>query len=297
MTYRHQDTLVIVFGASGRLGRALLPILTDGPWVVVAVAHQQKPPNPPSNIHWIQMDVTELDSWEPSLCVLYGMAEIHDRVIIVDLLLDRTTVRAMRWSLAAGTAYITRLRSRLTDVNQPCSLVLASTTAVLAPWFYQTPYGLAKQRQLKRYASSGLVGQALLLPRLVDGQCDCVVTSARLVWTFNEAASLVLRAVFATRATEPSALCVVTPGIHRSCSQSVGTSLVRMGTITQVLELHLKCWTIRRDSPQAHRLASRGRLQLTPKWLRRRVDHHIVPASLVGRLARRLDADVHEQQP
>jgi hypothetical protein len=297
MTYRHQDTLVIVFGAGGRLGRALLPLLADGPWVVVAIAREEKPPNPAPNVRWIQIDVTEIESWEPSLHVFCSMAEIHDRVIIVDLLLDRATVRSMRWSLAAGTAYITRLRSRMTDVNRPCSLVLASTTAVLAPWFYQTPYGLAKQRQLARYASTGFVGRALLLPPLVDAESDDAVILARLVWTFTEAAARLLRAVFATRTTEPTGLCVVTPGVDRSSCQPVGTSPVRLRTIAQVLELHLGCWAIRRDSPHAHRLASHGRLELTPTWLRRRVDHHIVPASLVGRLARRLDTEVEQQQP
>jgi hypothetical protein len=296
MTYLHQEPLVIVFGAAGRLGRALLPVLADGPWMVLAVARQEKPPNPPSNVHWIQIDVTKIDLWERSLRVLCGMAEMHDRVIVVDLLLDRATVRAMRWSLAAGTAYITRLRSRLTDVNRLCSLVLASTTAVLAPWFYQTPYGLAKQQQLAGYASTGLVGRALLLPSLVEGESDAVVVT-RLVWTFTEAAACVLRAVFATRTAAPSGLRLVTPGVDRSSCQPAGAPSVRLHTLAEVLELHLECWTIRRDSPQAHRLASHGRLELTPKGLRRRVDHHIVPVGLVGRLARRLDAEVEGYQP
>jgi hypothetical protein len=294
MTYRHPDTLVIVFGAGGRLGRAFLPLLAGGPWVVVAIARQEKPPNPAPNVRWIQIDVTEIELWERSLHVFCSMAEIHDRVIIVDLLLDRATVRAMRWSLAAGTAYITRLRSRLTDINRPCSLVLASTTAVLAPWFYQTPYGLAKQRQLARYASTGLVGRALLLPPLVDAESNDAVILAHLVWTFTEAATHVLRAVFATLNTETTVLCVVTSGVNGSSCQPVATFPIRVRTMAHVLELHLQCWTIRRDSPQAHRLASHGRLELTPKWLRRRVDHHRVPASLVGRLARRLDAEVEE---
>ena len=215
MTYQHHDTLVIVFGAGGRLGRALLPILAAGPWVVVAVARNEKPPDPPSTVHWIQIDVTEVSLWERSLRVFCGMAEIHDRVIIVDLLLDKSSVAAMRWSLTAGTAYIARLRSRLTAVNRPSSLVLASTTAVLAPWLYQTPYGLAKRRQLRRYASAIMAGQALLLPQLVNGEADPQTASARLMWTYADAATRVLRAVAAERRTEPAGLRLMTPRVDR----------------------------------------------------------------------------------
>lgn len=163
MTYRHYDTLVLVFGAGGRLGRTLLPILATGPWGIMAVTRNNKPPAPPRNVHWIQIDVTEVDLWERSLRVFCGMADIYDRVIIVDLLLDKATATAMRQSLAAGLVYITRLRSRLATVDRPSSLVLASTTAVLAPWLYQTPYGLAKRRQLTRYARRAYQG----------GRCCC----------------------------------------------------------------------------------------------------------------------------
>jgi hypothetical protein len=296
MTYQHHDTLVIVFGAGGRLGRALLPILAAGPWVVVAVARNEKPPDPPSTVHWIQIDVTEVSLWERSLRVFCGMAEIHDRVIIVDLLLDKSSVAAMRWSLTAGTAYIARLRSRLTAVNRPSSLVLASTTAVLAPWLYQTPYGLAKRRQLRRYASAIMAGQALLLPQLVNGEADPQTASARLMWTYADAATRVLRAVAAERRTEPAGLRLMTPRVDRPlCREAATHRTLRLRAAIQVLELHVVSWTSQRNSPLAHRLASRGRLELTPGWLRRRIDHHLVPARLVRLLGQQLRAEVEEQ--
>lgn len=296
MTYQHHDTLVIVFGAGGRLGRALLPVLAAGPWVVVAVARKEKPPDPPPTVHWIQIDVTEVDLWERSLRVFCGMAEIHDRVIIVDLLLDKASVTTMRRSLAAGTAYIARLRLRLAAVSRPSSLVLASTTAVLAPWLYQTPYGLAKRRQLRRYASVGMTGQALLLPQLVNGEAGPQTTSDRLVWTYADAASRVLQAVADERKAKSAELRLVTARVDRPlCRGTAAHRSLRLRAALQVLELHIASWTSQRDSPLAHRLASRGRLELTPGWLRRRIDHHLVPARLVRLLGQQLRVHIEEQ--
>lgn len=296
VTYQHQDTLVIVFGAGGRLGRVLLPILAAGPWVVVAVVRKEKPPDPPPTVHWIQIDVTEVNLWERSLRVFCGMAEIHDRVIIVDLLLDKASVTTMRRSLATGTAYIARLRSRLAAVSRPSSLVLASTTAVLAPWLYQTPYGLAKRRQVRRYASASMAGQALLLPQLVDGEADPRTTSARLVWTYADAAARVLRAVADERKAGSARLRLVAPQVDRPlCREATAHRSLRLRAALQVLALHVASWTSQRNSPLAHRLASRGRLELTPGWLRRRVDHHLVPARLVRLLGWQLRAEVDDQ--
>lgn len=296
VTYHYHDTLVIVFGAGGRLGRALLPTLAAGPWAVLAVAHGEKRPGFPSAVHWIQTDVTEVDLWERSLLMSCGMAEIHDRVIIVDLLLDRTSVTAMRRSLAAGTAYVLRLRSRLAAANRPSSLVLASTTAVLAPWLYQTPYGLAKRRQLRRYASAGMTGRVLLLPQLINAEDDPHAASARLAWTYTDAAARILRAVSAAAATAPTGLRLLTPQLNRPMRQEAAKPrLRRIRAVAQVLELHFAGWTSQRNSPLAHRLASRGRLELTPGWLRHRIDHHLVPARRVRLLSRKLGAAIEER--
>lgn len=296
MTYRCQDTLIIVFGAGGRLGRALLAMLASGPWVVVAVARREKLAFPTTNVHWVQIDVTETGVWERSLRVFCGAAARYDSVIIVDLLLDKTTVTAMRRSLTAGTAYIARLHSRLADADCLGSLVLASTTAVLAPRLYQTPYGIAKRQQLVQYVSSGLPGRALLLPSLVDAEPGRPTTSDRLVWTYTEAATRVVQAVTSARTTKPTTLRLIAPRVDSSSRVTARVSRpYDLSALAQVVNLHVVSWTTQRDSPHAHRLASRGRLELTPRWLRHRVDHHIVPAGLLRQLARKLGTEIEKQ--
>lgn len=288
MTDQRDGTLVIVFGAGGRLGQALLPMLAAGQWVVLAVMREKKPPNQPPNVHWIQIDVTEIDQWERSFHVLCGMADIHERVIIVDLLLDKATVTTMRSTLAAGTSYITRLRDRLAADNTPSSLVLASTTAVIAPWPYQTPYGIAKRRQLARYATARVVGRALLLPRLTHAKIDPHAV------TYQEAAIRVEQSIVSVTTTEPTDLRLV-PIVDIPISPNPCPSLLHR--LTEFFARHLAICTTGKDSPAAHRLASHARLAVTPRWLRHHVDHHLVPDRLVRRLARRLETDVEEQQP
>lgn len=296
MTYTPMDTLIIVFGAGGRLGRALLPVLAAGPWTVAAVARKERPPDPPSAVRWMQIDVTEVSLWEQNLLLTCDLAETHDQVVVVDLLLDKTSVTTMRRSLAAGTAYVLRLRSRLATMNRPSSLVLASTTAVLAPWLYQTPYGLAKQRQLRRYASAGMTGQALLLPQLVNGKAGPDPASSRSEWTYADAAARVLCAASAARITAPTMLRLVVPQLDRPVRQEITEPRrPRPDAVAQVLKLHIASWTSQRNSPLAHRLASHGRLELTPGRLRHRIDHHLVPAHRVRLLGRRLGVDIEER--
>jgi hypothetical protein len=280
MTYQQKDTLVIVFGAGGRVGQALLPILASGPWDVVGVARKEKPAVRPPNVHWIQVDVTDTQHWERSLRVFCGMADIYRQVIVVDLLLDRSTVSAMRRSLAAVTAYVTRLRSWLGAVERPCSLVLASTSAVLAPWPYQTPYGRAKRNQLIAYRAARYVGSAVLLPSLVD---DEYVTAAQLIE----------RTIGLTRRGTPTRLeLVATQGKGRLDQQARSNASTPHHWVADAAASHLRSWLTQRDSPHAHRLASHARLALTPQWLRYRVDHHVMPANLLHKLARRLDVSI-----
>lgn len=175
-----RDALVIVFGAGGRLGTRLLPFLTVEPITVLGIVRQDKSARWPRRMHWMNIDITNSQKWPRSLSALASIADLHERVVCVDLLLHRATVAAMRNSIAAVTAYILLLRDRLADADRPCSLVTANTTAALAPWLYQTPHGLVKHRQLARYAASGITGTAFLLPALVD-------TAARndLTWTWR----------------------------------------------------------------------------------------------------------------
>jgi hypothetical protein len=292
VTYQSEDTLVIVFGAGGRLGQAMLPILAAESWVVVGVAREKKPPNLPPTMHWIQIDVTEVDLWEQSLRVFCGMASIYKQVIVIDLLLDKATVTTMRRSLTAGSAYISELRSRLATADRPSSLVLASTTAVLSPWLYQTPYGLAKRRQLAQYSSTGMAGRAILLPSLVHVYNEASTAPARLVLTYNAAAVRMVRAATSARTAPPTTLCLVAQGVD--CGFGAPVDVPRVRAAVRVAKLHLASWTTQRDSPQAHRLASNGRLLLTPQPLRQRVDHHVLPSSLLHQVARRLGVEVEE---
>ncbi len=292
-TYEPCETLVIVFGAGGRLGQALLPALASGPWGVVAVMREKKPPNPPPSVSWIQIDVTQTELWERSLRVFCGMADIHERVTIVDLVLDPTTVTTMRSSLAAGTLYIKRLRTRLSALDRPSSLVLASTTAILAPWLYQTPYGMAKRRQLACYASAATVGRALLLPSLVFSEAEQANTATPTM-TYADAASLVVAAIAEATVTEPTCLQLTVPEIDIRSPRTPSRYVPRLG---DVFTSHLRLVTSGWDSPAVHRQASHARLTLTPCWLRRHVDHHLAPGQLVRRLARRLETEVEEYVP
>lgn len=299
VSWQEPRALIIVFGATGRLGLVLLPVLASGPWTVVAVARDRKPADRPQSVHWIQIDVTEVDLWERSLRVFCGMADIHEHVIIVDLLLDKTTVTAMRRSLATGAAYIARLRARLAQVPRSTSLILASTTAVLSPWLYQTPYGLAKRRQLQHYVSAGMSGCALILPRLVDRpQNDSAGATSSSHLSYATAAMRIMQAVAVEWVTPSRALVLLPPDRIRQVRRlRMASRPCRIRAVWQVVVLNLTSWTTSRDSPQAHRLASHGRLELTPWPLRQRIDHHLVPAGLVRRLARHLDVEAVRSRP
>lgn len=282
------ETLVIVFGAGGRLGARLLPRLTIKPISVLGIARQNKPVTWPSGMHWMQVDVTNPDEWPRSLGALVGIAGVHQRVIVVDLLLRRATVAAMRDSIAAITGYVLRLRDRLAAADLSCSLIAASTTAVLAPWLYQTPYGLAKRRQLARYAASGVPGAAFLLPSLAETPKEASAKPG-VVWTYDQAAEQ-LALTIGSQATSPDRRLfrlMIPPVPARLPGRSD-----KHGDLARVLaksiHTHTRLIVDQRDSPYAHREASHHRIALTPRRLRRQIDHHDIPPHLVRRFARRL---------
>lgn len=284
-----RDALVIMFGAGGRLGTQLLPLLTESV-TVLGIARQNKPTYWPRRMRWMQLDITDPEEWPDSLCFLTDIASSHQCVVCVDLLLHRATVAAMRNSITAVTTYILYLRDKIAVNNRPCSLVAANTTAALAPWLYQTPYGLAKRHQLARYVASGITGTALLLPSLIDTHNNETMRN-KLTWTYREAAEHV--AVTVTRHAV---------GLHRRDLRVVVPSISRRLIVKECLEPTNLRWAMkrlvpahvdlvlnRRDSPQAHREASHNRLALTPRWLRDHLDHHRVPQLLVRRLCRSLN--------
>ncbi len=65
--------------------------------------------------------------------MLQRFASVYRRVVLVDLVLDRRSVRAMRDSIAASTRYLAGLGCELASAGHEVSYVLASTTAALAP--------------------------------------------------------------------------------------------------------------------------------------------------------------------
>ncbi len=184
------ETAAIVFGASGRLGRALLPRLAEADLTPIAVARARTPATPVAGVHWTQIDVTDERHCRRALPVLQRLASIYRRVVLVDLVLDRRSVSAMRHSITASTRYVCALGREFATGGHQVSYVLAGTTAALAPWPLQTPYGLAKRRQLASYLCMAQPTAALLLPLL--RQPEAAQERHALSWTFERAADQLL---------------------------------------------------------------------------------------------------------
>lgn len=276
MTTQEAHVAVIVLGATGRVGRALLPILADGTRTVIGVVRDKKPDMTRPDLHWMQVNVTERDVWRRSLLALSGIASIYQRTIVIDLVLDRRTVSAMRRSIADTTGYTRKLVDTIAERGSAPVLVAASTTAILAPWLYQTPYGLAKRRQAESYAT--IPGSQIMLLPSLSAQSD----NSGAAWNYQRAALIVAATVHTVAiAANPSArlwLPTLLP-LPRLSS----TLISRLAEATGA---HLRCFVSRRDDPWAHRRAARSRLDLTPRSLRTRVDHHIAPRHLAARFAR-----------
>ncbi|MQA09391.1 MAG: hypothetical protein GEU98_12730 [Pseudonocardiaceae bacterium] len=293
-----RNTLVIVFGAGGRLGTRLLLLLAKEPVTVLAVARKDKPNVRPPGMHWMQIDVTNPAEWPRSLGALTGIAGVHRHTVLVDLLLKRATVTTMRTSIAAVTSYILQLHERLAAVGQSSSLVSASTTATLAPWLYQTPYGLAKRQQLARYATSGISGTAFLLPSLAETGNDRP-ENLGLSWSYSEAARKLAAAITgpttSVHGRNPFRLVVPDPPTRQSAVDSY-TQRAKSAA-RRLLPAHMSLLFGRWDSPQQHREASHHRLAVTPPSLREYVDHHRVPPFLLRRLKRSLGGLIEVTNP
>ena len=289
------DTLVIVFGAGGRLGARLLPILANEPAMVVAVTRNNTPGVQPRGIRRMRLDVTNPDECAHSLDVLTGIARAYRYTVLVDLILNRATVTTMRTSITAAASYVLRLHERLRTTDQFPSLVSASTTATLAPWLYQTPYGLAKRHQLVRYVNSGISGTAFLFPSLAETPDDKSETVG-LRWIYTGAACKLAAAITrpprssGSGRVRPFRLVVPETPIRRPTGDNY-TPRARISA-RQLLATHAPLLLGRWDSPQQHREASRHRLAMTPESLREYVDHHTVPPFLLRRLVRALNDSV-----
>jgi hypothetical protein len=277
---RPMSQVVVILGASGRLGHALCPLAARAGFDVVAVARTPLDIEGPGDARWITADLTVAEDRARVAAVVDAWTAGYDHVCVVDSVLDRSGVNAMRRSVQGVTDAVVRLRDRLSAGGRPWALLAASTTAVLAPGPYQTPYGLAKRRQIITYARSGVSGAALLLPQLTP--LPCAKTACRPVWSFDQAARRLVAAAL-TAPTRPG----FTIRVPDLADAAPGASPVPLSEVGAAIRTHLRSLVLERDSMQAHRAAARSRLRLAPLLLRRLIDHHLAPVVLVRRFAHR----------
>lgn len=283
----------VILGASGRLGRALVPLFSAAGLDVIAVARTPTAVRS-DNTRWIPADLTieedrtrvaiTVDAWTPG----------HGHVCVVDAVIDRSGVDAMRSSVQGATQTVLRLRDRLGDRGHGWELTAASTTAVLAPRLYQTPYGLAKRRQVLTYARSSVRGTALLLPLLAPSLAPqpSAGTARRPGWSYEQASQHLVATALATPSRPGFVIHV--PDLAAAPTGAATTALSAAGTAVLA---HLRSLVLDRDCMQAHRDAARSRLLLTPNRIRHHVDHHRAPAELVRRFADRHHVTVAWQRP
>lgn len=266
---------IILLGASGRLGRAAFPRFTDAGFDVIGVGRSRPEPPPPGD--WITADLTDAHHQQRLTVAIDRVVHDHGRVWLVDSVLDRSDVNAMRRSVSGATSAVLRLYARVAAGGRWCGLIAASTTAVLALGPHQTPYGLAKRHQVITYARSDMAGVALLLPQLVSA-----VSAGRPGCSFDDAARLLVEAAVTD---QQSGFVLHVPALP------TGTNTFPSLALRSAVTANLRClW--HHTSMQAHRDAAHGRLRLTPERLRNLVDHHQASPVLLRRLARRYHVTV-----
>lgn len=258
-------TTAIVLGAAGRLGAVLLPVLTTTFDTVIGVARRRSLPSQ-HGVVWAHADIQ--DATIRNLCRRELVEQITsaEQVVVFDLVLDRSSVPHMLSSVAAATTFAHDLVADLRWCGTRVRIVAASTTAILAPRLFQTPYGQAKRDQAEQYARKR-GSQIVLLPALAQVAGDTE-------WTFGHAARVLAGVAIAVMDRPDVPAIVWTPADLAEPSRE-GTAL-RAAVAAQV-----RCWTTHRDDPHVHRSVARGRLALLPPAVRRRVDHHVAPPALV----------------
>ncbi|GAA2514409.1 hypothetical protein [Pilimelia columellifera] len=263
---------IVLLGASGRLGGAALPLFTAAGFEVIAVSRTR--PEPRRDSMWIGADLTDQRAQTAVATAVDRLTAGQQHVWVVDSVLDRSGVDAMRRSIDAATTTVLRLHTNLAGRGRTCVLIAASTTAVLAPGLLQTPYGLTKRRQVVTYARTGLPGGALLLPQLAStppfpSRC-----------TFSEAAQELVNCAL----RGPAGFTLRIPA---GVGATTGPNATAIHSEGSAMLAHLYSLLLRRDSMYAHRAAARARLRLTPRRLRSLVDHRLAPPELVRRFTHR----------
>ncbi|WP_433827733.1 hypothetical protein ACQP2E_37865 [Actinoplanes sp. CA-015351] len=262
---------VIILGASGRLGRPTLQRFVAAGFDVIAVGRTR--PKFLIRGHWITADLTNEHDRHRLVTTARVLTVASSRVWVVDCVLDRSGVEAMRRSIQGATRTVVQLSRSLADSGRPCVLVAASTTAIVAPKLLQTPYGMAKQRQAISYARLGVPGLGLLLPLLT-----APAEEDRSGCSFDDAAQRMVEAAGALRA-DLGFVCHV-PALP---SRQIELGMMRPWLLRLAAAVRLNS----RDSMQAHRTVSRSRLSLASRRIRVRIDHHVAPPQLLRRFAGR----------
>lgn len=289
--------IVLVFGATGRLGSTTVEALHRTGVTVARLARGTTATASPPDL---TVDVTDQTGAE--LRALRGLTEGHAHVTLLDAVLDRASVTTMRASLGGAAALVSAVAADLQHRGHAVRVVSASTTAVLAPALYQTPYGRAKRWQLAHYATVRVPRRAVLLPVLCHhnspdqaGDINSVswltplTNLARITWSYERAATALAEACVGTGS---NGFELVVPSDRPIIPTDVFPMRRRVVAALAVVPVTIASLTVSRSSPHARRLASRGRLYITPTPLRRRIDHHLAPPGRVTSLARRLDASV-----
>jgi NAD(P)-dependent dehydrogenase (short-subunit alcohol dehydrogenase family) len=274
-------TLALVLGAGGRLGQPLLRALARRDVPLVAVT--RSPAGPTPGAESVQIDLTDAQDRARAWPVLRSLTSRHEHVAIYNLVLDRRTVRGIRASIGESTSYAISLGRQLKEIGLGMHHVLAGTTAAIGPWLFQTPYGLAKQRQLRAHFAAEQPVSGVLLPALHNAPG---ADGPPLAWRFQDAAAVLvsqLEPISESRLLAPMPAHSIIP--PRSISWRA------------VLEAHVASCLRARDSPAAHRQASHARLGLLPNRWRDELDHHGAPTRLVEAMSRRLRTEVQWVSP
>lgn len=265
------SSCILAFGASGRLGQALIRALAAADATLVAIVRTSLTPPCAAVFRWIETDVCDEDRWKTTQGTLCRLVSGHDNIIIVDLILDRRSVSAMRTSIGASVRRLRRLGELLSGDRHNVRYVLAGTTAATAPWPFQTPYGAAKRRQVASYLREQQDPvDVVLLPKLTDA-----ARTAPPAWSYEDAAEVLTRSIHEC----PSEHRLLTPAPQGTQHRAAAPGW-RRGTVAQISSV---LW--HRDSPTAHRTASHARLALVPARWRPLIDHHVAPEKLMRRFA------------
>ncbi len=273
----------IVLGGAGRLGRHLLPKVRAQGCRVIGISRAR--PSEPAERYadWVRADLTETAKWPQVQEAILTLLDGQEEAVIADLLLDRGSVTSTRQSIASATRFVVRTRQMLAAEGHAVRVLAASTTAALAPRGLQTPYGVAKREQAIAYSRLGRI-DLVLLPQLVavdqaarppDG--DSVSGGGSCSY---EAAAGALHAIGLQPARRT--LWVVRGSVpYQPSSRGLAGLPSAVGAL-------IASRTTGRDSPTAHRQASRESLALLPAHIRALVDHHGAPEQLLRAFERRL---------